>query len=79
MALADRIKSPGWLTATGLAFVAALVAALYLPFLGNPPVFDDRLFFFGRGDNGGKKWYQFCAKRLMNEIDECAPQFFIVF
>ena len=27
--------------------IAALAAAaLYLPFLGNPPIFDDRVFFF---------------------------------
>jgi hypothetical protein len=28
--------------------IAALAAALYLPFLGNPLVFDDRIFFSGR-------------------------------
>lgn len=28
--------------------VIALAAALYVPFLGNPPVFDDRIFFSGR-------------------------------
>src|SRR4029077_3367612 len=38
-----------------------------------------RTCFFGRGDNAGKKWYQSCPKWLMNEIDECAPQFFVVF
>ena len=31
-----------------LCAVAALAAALYLPFLGNPLVFDDRIFFSGR-------------------------------
>lgn len=45
--LADRLKSPTLLTAAALAAVAALVAALYLPFLGNPPIFDDRIFFSG--------------------------------
>jgi hypothetical protein len=38
-----------------------------------------RTCFFGRGDDAGKKWHQFCAKWLVNEIDECAPQFFVVF
>jgi len=28
--------------------IAGLAAALYLPFLGNPLVFDDRIFFSGR-------------------------------
>jgi len=27
--------------------LVALVVALYLPFLGNPPIFDDKLFFIG--------------------------------
>jgi len=44
-----RIESPGWLTAAALALVCTLAAALYLPFLGNPPVFDDRIFFSGSG------------------------------
>jgi len=47
--LAPRIESPAWLTAAALALVGALAAALYLPFLGNPPVFDDRIFFSGTG------------------------------
>lgn len=45
--LSDRIKSPAWLTTASVAAVAALAAALYLPFLGNPPIFDDRIFFSG--------------------------------
>lgn len=32
----------------GAAVIATLAAALYLPFLGNPLVFDDRIFFSGR-------------------------------
>src|SRR5262245_64249226 len=32
----------------GGALIAALAAALYLPFLSNPPVFDDFLFFSGK-------------------------------
>jgi tetratricopeptide (TPR) repeat protein len=32
----------------GALAVAALAAALYLPFLGNPLVFDDRIFFSGQ-------------------------------
>src|SRR5258706_9131748 len=47
--LADRIKSPAWPTAVALALIAALSAALYLPFLGNPTIFDDRIFFSGSG------------------------------
>lgn len=47
--LADRFKSPASLTAAALACVAALAAVLYLPFLGNPPIFDDRIFFSGAG------------------------------
>ena len=47
MVLSDRIKSPAWLTAAALVVLAALAAALYLPFLGNPPIFDDRIFFSG--------------------------------
>jgi tetratricopeptide (TPR) repeat protein len=47
LALTDRIKSPAWLTAAALGGIAALAAALYLPFLGNPPIFDDRIFFAG--------------------------------
>ena len=45
--LMDRIKSPSWLTAAALTALAALAAALYLPFLGNPPIFDDHIFFSG--------------------------------
>src|SRR6185503_8337583 len=33
---------------TGAALIAGLAAALYLPFLSNPPVFDDFLFFSGK-------------------------------
>ena len=32
----------------GAALIAGLAAALYLPFLSNPPVFDDFFFFSGR-------------------------------
>jgi hypothetical protein len=35
--------------------------------------------FFGCSDDPGKKRHQFCAKRLMNEIDECVPQIFVIF
>jgi tetratricopeptide (TPR) repeat protein len=45
--LPDRLKSSTSLTAAALAVLAALVAALYLPFLGNPPIFDDHIFFSG--------------------------------
>jgi tetratricopeptide (TPR) repeat protein len=45
--LSDRLKSSASLTAAALAALAALVAALYLPFLGNPPIFDDLIFFSG--------------------------------
>ncbi|HYK23279.1 MAG TPA: hypothetical protein VEU75_01290 [Candidatus Acidoferrum sp.] len=38
-----------------------------------------RTRFFGRSDDAGKKRHQFCAKRLMNEIDECALQTFVIF
>jgi protein O-mannosyl-transferase len=31
----------------GTCVLLALVGALYLPFIGNPPVFDDKLFFVG--------------------------------
>ncbi|MEA3194749.1 MAG: hypothetical protein QOD26_3082 [Betaproteobacteria bacterium] len=47
MVRGDHIKSPSWLTAASLVVLAALVTALYLPFLGNPPIFDDRIFFSG--------------------------------
>jgi len=47
--LTDRIKSPAWLTAAALALIAVLASALYLPFLGNPPIFDDKIFFSGAG------------------------------
>lgn len=43
----DRIKFPVWLTAAALMALAAMTAALYLPFLSNPPIFDDRIFFSG--------------------------------
>ena len=33
----------------GICLIVALAAGLYLPFLGNPPVFDDRGFFSGMG------------------------------
>ena len=33
----------------GICLIVALAAGLYLPFLGNPPVFDDRSFFSGMG------------------------------
>ena len=33
---------------SGVLVIAALATALYLPFLGNPLVFDDRIFFSGR-------------------------------
>jgi hypothetical protein len=32
---------------TGAALIAALASALYLPFLANPPVFDDFYFLWG--------------------------------
>jgi tetratricopeptide (TPR) repeat protein len=47
-----NIPRPGsrWLTgAIALALLAALAGALYLPYLGNPLLFDDRFFFSGRG------------------------------
>lgn len=47
MVLKDRIKSPAWLTAAALVVLAALAAVVYLPFLGNAPIFDDRIFFSG--------------------------------
>lgn len=45
--LVDRLRSPAALTAAALALLAALATALYLPYLSNPPVFDDRIFFSG--------------------------------
>jgi protein O-mannosyl-transferase len=39
-------RAPLWRAAGALA-IAALAAALYLPFLGNPLVFDDKIFFSG--------------------------------
>ena len=33
----------------GICLIVALAAGLYLPFLGSPPVFDDRGFFSGMG------------------------------
>ena len=44
--LTERFDSR-WLTVAALVGVAALAAALYLPYLGNPPVFDDKIFFSG--------------------------------
>lgn len=44
--LSERLDSR-WLTAAALFGLAALAAALYLPYLGNPPVFDDKIFFSG--------------------------------
>ena len=40
-------RAAAWQLAAVCA-IAALAAALYLPFLGNPLVFDDRIFFSGR-------------------------------
>jgi protein O-mannosyl-transferase len=37
-----------WKLAIELAVIALLATALYAPFLGNPRVFDDRLFFSGQ-------------------------------
>ena len=37
------------MSAGALALLGVLVCALYLPYLGNPPVFDDRFFFSGYG------------------------------
>ena len=45
--LTERLDSR-WLTAAALAGVAALAVALYLPYLGNLAVFDDRFFFSGQ-------------------------------
>lgn len=47
MALLNHLKPSTLLTAAALATLAALSAGLYLPFLGNPPIFDDRIFFSG--------------------------------
>ena len=47
MALLNPFRLSTSLTAAVLAVLAALTAALYLPFLGNPPVFDDLIFFSG--------------------------------
>jgi hypothetical protein len=38
-----------------------------------------RTRFFRRSDDARKKRHQFRAKRLMKEIDECAPQIFVIF
>ena len=46
MLTADPHRSR-WVTAAALAGLAVLVTALYLPYLGNPPVFDDRFVFSG--------------------------------
>ncbi len=40
-------NSPRLLTTLALLGLAAIACALYLPYLGNPPVFDDRIFFSG--------------------------------
>jgi tetratricopeptide (TPR) repeat protein len=40
-------RAAAWQVA-GACAIAALAAVLYLPFLGNPLVFDDRIFFSGR-------------------------------
>jgi protein O-mannosyl-transferase len=42
----DRF-SPWLRSASALAALAALAAALYLPYVHNPPVFDDKIFFSG--------------------------------
>jgi protein O-mannosyl-transferase len=43
-------RAPKWVLSTaGAGLVAVLACALYLPFLGNPLVFDDWAFFSGRG------------------------------
>jgi len=60
--LTDRIKSSAWLTAAALALIAALAAALYLPFLGNPPIFDDRIFF------SGYRFYEYARFPLGNGL-----------
>ena len=46
--LTDRSARSHVLTAALLAALAVLAAALYRPYLGNPPVFDDRVFFSGQ-------------------------------
>lgn len=43
----------------GASVIAALAAALYVPFLGNPWVFDDRMFF-----SGGPAFYYFATTPL---------------
>ena len=42
-----RFPLSAWWTAAALAALGALAAALYLPYLGNPPIFDDKIFFAG--------------------------------
>src|SRR5262245_30872621 len=44
----ERTDLARWLTAAALVALAVLAAALYLPYLGNPPVFDDRYFLSGQ-------------------------------
>lgn len=44
----ERDNLSPWLTLAAFAGIAALAAGLYLPYLGNPPVFDDRYFFSGQ-------------------------------
>jgi tetratricopeptide (TPR) repeat protein len=48
VALLNPFKSSTSLTAAALAVLAALAAALYLPYLGNPAFFDDRFLFSGQ-------------------------------
>lgn len=38
-----------------------------------------RTCLFGISDDDRKKRHQFCAKRLMNVVDERAPKFFVLF
>src|SRR6185295_8207349 len=45
--ITDRPEHSRWWAAAALAGLAALAAALYLPYLGNPPVFDDRFLYSG--------------------------------
>ena len=46
--LNDHPGPSRWLGVAALAGLAVLVAALYSPYLGNPPVFDDRYLFSGQ-------------------------------
>src|ERR1051326_5811 len=48
MTLSPRLA--GWLTGlAALAILAVLAGALYVPYLGNARIFDDKFFFSGRG------------------------------